>query len=200
MEHMGESYISVHYKKQDFIKLNLSPFSDDEEKWDLAISIFEDRIKGRYLDMLHEIMDNKSLMRDGFLVMAINCLLIETLMQFKNGWNVTQNGNKNSYTAFLMKEFPHIFFNKKLADKFYSDIRCGILHSAQTKSKSKLTFNKEVVVGLFELNNHEYIEVDVLGITEAIQRYFTVYVSRLRNNEEDERFNFLQKMNFICKK
>lgn len=66
--------------------------------------------------------------------MALNCLLIEILLQFKNVWDQTPLGvNKVEYKWFLKAELPEIFYNDKIAKMIYEDIRCGILHYAQTK-------------------------------------------------------------------
>lgn len=197
MEYNNESFISLRYTKDDFLDLRLRLNSD--ENWDTAIEIFQDRIQGRYLNVIDELISRDELMRDGFIIMALNCLLIETLLQFKNGWDETEGGNRRSYSDFLVSEFPHIF-NSKLASKFYSDIRCGILHSAQTKGKSKLTFNEDYVVKLMKFQNREYVKVDVKNITLEIIDYYNRYLNMIKENIDDVRENFRKKMLYICLK
>jgi hypothetical protein len=139
-------------------------------------------------------------MIDGFSVMALNCLLIETLLQFKKGWDETQNSNSGEYSRFLTEEFPDIFINITLAKKFYGDIRCGILHSAQTKNGSQLTINKEYVVKFIDSSRGRSISVDVAGISRIIRDYFYEYVEKIKDcSNEDERYNFLQKMKCLCR-
>lgn len=199
MEYMGETFISERYKKEDFINLNLSMRSNEED-WSKAIDIFEDRIKGRYLDIIDRIINDGCLMIDGFSVMALNCLLIETLLQFKNGWDETKNSNSYEYSRFLTEEFPDVFINTTLARKFYGDIRCGILHSAQTKNGSQLAINKQYVVEFICTNRGRSISVDVIGISEIIRNYFYNYVEKIKNcRNEDERYNFLRKMRYLCR-
>lgn len=55
------------------------------KKWETAINIFEDRIlwNGRYFKSIDILLDNNDLDITGFAIMAINCLLVETLYQFK---------------------------------------------------------------------------------------------------------------------
>jgi hypothetical protein len=198
MEYMGETFISAMYKKEDFIKLNLT-ITSAEKDWCKAIDIFQDRIKGRYMDIIDRIIDDRCLMIDGFSIMALNCLLIETLLQFKNGWDETQNSNCYEYSRFLTEEFPHIFINDTLARKFYRDIRCGILHSAQTKNGSQLTINKEYVVEFINNGKGRSISVDVLGISRIIKDYFSSYIEKLKDcSNEDERYCFLKKMKYLC--
>ncbi|MFJ7649157.1 hypothetical protein ACIQ1H_16570 [Lysinibacillus sp. NPDC097279] len=197
MEYNNESFISLWYTKDNFLDLNLRLNSDDN--WDTAIEIFQDRIQGRYFNVIDELIQREELMRDGFIIMALNCLLIETLLQFKNGWDETEGGNKRSYSDFLVSEFPQIF-NLSLAGKFYTDIRCGILHSAQTKGKSKLTFNKNYVVKLMNYQNKGYIKVDVKNFTLEIRDYYNRYLKMIENNIDDTRENFWKKMMYICLK
>lgn len=198
MEYNDESYISLRYTKDNFLDLNIK--TDSNEKWDIALEIFDDRIKGRYLNLINELIRRNELLIDGFAIMALNCLLIETLLQFKHGWDETQGANKRRYTDFLLSEFPHIFNTKKLAEVFYSDIRCGILHSAQTKGKSKLTFDKDYVVNLIDAGNKEYIKVDVRSMTREVVEYYNTYKKMIRDDINDSRENFRKKMYFICLK
>lgn len=197
MEYMGETFISPMYKKSDYRGLNLNMRSREHD-WDTAIDIFKDRIQGRYLNVIDRIIDDHYLMVDGFSIMAINCLLIETLLQFKNGWDETRRGNAHEYSKFLNDEFPNIFPTMPLARKFYSDIRCGILHSAQTKNGSQLTVNKSYVVSY--IDNSNCISVDVKGISRIIEEYFLNYIDKLKDsNNEDERYMFMKKMNYMCR-
>lgn len=48
----------------------------------------------------------------------------------------------------MQKSFSEVFDSSK-AERFYTDIRYGILHSAQTKNGSQLTYKKSYLVELF---------------------------------------------------
>lgn len=195
MEYNGRTHISKMYTKANFIELNLNMDSSDRD-WDSGIDMFIDRINGRYLNVISKIRENDYLYNDGFAIMALNCLLIETFLQFKKGWNETEDANKEKYSRFLIEEFPEVFINITLARCFYSNIRCGILHSAQTKKGSQLTTRNQYIVRRIDNNR---ISVDVIGISNIINDYFERYVENIRNRENIElRNNFLKKMNFIC--
>ncbi|MBE6088430.1 MAG: hypothetical protein E7206_10385 [Clostridium beijerinckii] len=199
MNYMGDTYISARYTKDEFNALRLS-MTSDERAWEFAIEIFEDRIRGRYLNIVDRIMSDGCLMVDGFSVMALNCLVIETLLQFKNGWDETpMRRNSEEYKNFLLQELPCVFTNRTLAQRFYTDIRCGILHSAQTKSVSQLTVNEDHIVKL--ISNGRGISVDVARISRVIIDYFENYVEKLKDcRNEDERYFFLKKMKYLCEK
>lgn len=80
--------IAKGYKEDDFCRLDLS--SSITKDWNMAIDIFISRMEPRYLDSVRLLIaeDQKSELRKrkfGFAIMAINCLLIETLYSFRNG-------------------------------------------------------------------------------------------------------------------
>lgn len=197
MEHLGETYISVSYTRDNYVNLNLRMRSENTI-WNSAIDMFIDRIEGRYINVIKRMLSDNTIMIDGFPVMALDCLLIETLLQFRNGWDETQGPNKTQYSNFLLSAFPSEFHNvRTLADKFYKNIRCGILHSAQTKNGSQLTFGKPFAIN--EINERQ-ISVDVVKMTYRIFDYFYLYIDELFNENNDYlRYNFMCKMNYICR-
>lgn len=198
MEWNGEIYISRIYKKEDFINLRLDKYSSNK-KWERAIKIFRDRIEGRFFYIIDRIISNEHLEVEGFSVMAINCLLIETLLQFKEGFEESPSGRISEvYTKFLNQEFGHVFTDIDLAKRFYTDIRCGILHSAQTKGCSRLSVGGRQII--IPINDGDGISVDVEGLSNEIRKYFNRYIENLRCIENEElRENFLKKMKSICK-
>lgn len=198
MERNGALYIGINSLKGDYLNLNLDLRSSNDD-WDKAIKIFEDRIEGRFFSVIDVIKNRQNYNQDGFAIMALECLLIETLMQFREGYDMTPRGvNKDKYATFLMRELPEVFPNKTIAEIFYTDIRCGILHSAETKNGSQLTFNKEDVV---ERINSNTISVDVEKMTNRVREYYYYYIEELREgNNNILRDNFLKKMDSICNK
>lgn len=195
MESKGEINISPNYSKEDYLNLNLSIHSC-ESNWREAITILKDRIEGRYLNQI-ELLSN-DINVNGFTIMALNCLLIETLYQFKEGKDKTPSRrNKEAYSDFLMQEFPHVFNTQSIAESFYSNIRCGILHSAQTKNESRLS-DREGVAAVLEGNT---LVVSVKGMSLLLKTYFEKYLQRLSDvNETTLRKNFIKKMGYICRK
>ena len=71
-------FISPHYTSYDWKKLTFST----EDEWQRGINIFEDRIRGRFLKPISYI---EGYTYAGFAVLALDCLLIETLQQFREG-------------------------------------------------------------------------------------------------------------------
>jgi len=195
MERYGKSYISPKYTIEDYINLNLGLESTVDD-WEKALDIFNSRLEERYFNVIYSLLDD--VYSNGFAIMALECLLIETFYQFREGFSVTPSGkNKESYGNFLRKSFPEVFDSSK-AERFYTDIRCGILHSAQTKNGSQLTYKKSYVVELFD--GGRKIRVDVKRFADIVWDYYKGYVDALKIPEERYlRENFIKKMNYICR-
>ncbi len=101
-------YITENDTRDDYIHLNLS-LSSPPTDWERAIDIFRGRIGGRYLDPIETLIQN-DVNKHGFAAMALCCLLIETLLQFREGLPQTPGGqNKQYYTKFLREQFGSAF-------------------------------------------------------------------------------------------
>ena len=160
-------YISPKYTKQQYLALNLAMNSDDQT-FDQAIEIFEDRIIGRFLEQINLLKDDCC--KNGFSIMALECLLVETFAQFYRGLEDTIGVSQQEYTDFLVNCLT-CFRTKTIANKFYSYIRCGILHQAQTKPHSGLTFNSQTTIKY----EKGFLMVDVERFIDEMNNYFDNY-------------------------
>ena len=193
MERNGIGMISLHYSANDFRDLNLE-INSDEQIWDVAIEMFRERFEERYFDPIRELMYNPE--KNGFAIMAINCLMVDAFYQFEYGDTSTRN-NARRYTMFLSNKLHSIFYNERMADCFYKHIRCGILHSAQTTDGSMLSTECYRPIEFFR--GEACIKVNVVEFSRAMRDYFEDYIMRLRNNNNRLRLNFITKMNIICR-
>ena len=189
-------YIAENETRDDYIALDLR-LSSPDYKWSRAIEIMRNRIKGRYLDPMN-VLIHDNVNKNGFAAMALCCLLIETLMQFREGLPMTPSGeNLDYYKDFLKQQIGEVF-NTQKASRFYKDIRCGILHSAQTKNGSCLTFDTNYVV---QIQGNGVMMVNVQGMYDVIDGYFERYCTELVNTQNVTlRKNFINKMDDITKK
>lgn len=194
METNGNIYISLNFKKSDFANLNLV-LESSNEVWKKAVDIFNDRINGRFIEPITSLRYNAS--KNGFVIMAIDCLLIDTFYQFENGLDQNAKDNMKNYSAFLHATFPTLFPSKRKAEKFYTRIRCGILHSAQTKENGILTTDRQDPIEFQD----DILYVSVEKLTDCLIQYFCEYKQKLLNHENQKlRENFIKKMDFICNK
>ena len=127
----------------------------------------------------------------------MDCLLIDTFYQFENGDEETRN-NKARYVRFLRTYLGDLFPDDNKARVFYEQIRCGILHSAQTKCGSQLTFGKKYAVEF--THSDTSVIVDVVNFSKRLEDYFEEYVERLMQNEDSNREMFLRKMQYVCRR
>lgn len=184
-----------HWIVEDWKALDFST----EEGWQRGIDIFEDRIRGRFLGIVEAIQDYEF---SGFAVMALDCLLIETLQQFYEGKAETPRGQSGEYfRRFLTGTSFSEFFDTKKADMLYSSIRCGILHQAEIKGSSRIWIKEGTpLVSCAEDDNGLLINRRLFH--KQLECEFSHYVARLRQNDPPDdklRERFKRKMDVICK-
>ena len=170
-----------------------------EEEWQRGVDIFEDRIRGRFLGIVEAIQDYEF---SGFAVMALDCLLIETLQQFYEGKAETPRGQSGEYfRRFLTGTSFSEFFDTKKADMLYSSIRCGILHQAEIKGSSHIWIKEGTpLVSCAEDDNGLLINRRLFH--KQLECEFSHYVARLRQHDpldEELRERFKRKMDVICR-
>jgi hypothetical protein len=103
--------------------LSLQGAKDREAIADFVVERFEER----YLDPVEG--DPKT--KNGFTIMAVSCLMIESLESFRRGWKDTRSKSELAFCSF----FSHWdAFNefRPVSSEFYKHVRCGILHQAET--------------------------------------------------------------------
>jgi hypothetical protein len=99
-----------------------------------------DRFFERYIRPI-ESLDRTD--KNGFSIMAVSCIMIESLVSFKNGWEDTKNKSEKAFRQFLTTE-PEFKEFKELYKPFYINIRCGILHQSETTSGWKIRRKGEI--------------------------------------------------------
>lgn len=193
MERNNKIYISPKYTNEDYNKL-ITDNNYDQVFFEKAVNIFDDRIRGRYIDPINLLSNSENIEKYGFAVMALDCLLIETLAQFRKGLKNTKGISKKEYVGFL-EECIHM--ENSEAEEFYNKIRCGILHSAQTYNGARLSMNGKKIIE----NNKGTLIVSFDKMTESIISYFGDYKKKLVNGCDVElRNNFVKKMNYVCRR
>lgn len=204
------NWTDTHWEKLSFAS---------QQDWGTAFEIFEDRIRYRFLDAIDVMQKddndhyfNTCQRRFGFAMMALDCLLIETLAQFYGGWEdsiaaqkALKIDNKCFYTKFLTKKSFVLtsVFDQNTADAFYRTIRCGILHQAETKEDSTIRYYDDIDNSdepFTLLDDGKSLRIHWSNFHPLVLQEFEAYCARLRNDEEsDLRDKFKRKMDFICR-
>ncbi len=198
-------WISPNYRASDWRSLDLR--NPDGQDWQKAVDILYDRLNGRFLAhvKLIEHNPNKEIKEFcGFVILAIDCLIIETMYQFYNGVNETNIKHEEAFWKFFSNS---IFFNKDFDSKnkailFYRHFRCGILHQAQTKRASKIRIGLQKMIEQSVAGNiNNGLIIDRKKFHQALINEIDNYKDRLRNPKIEEdyvlRENFIKKMSYI---
>lgn len=186
--------ISPRYNVDDWNRLTFSGESD----WEKAIDIFADRIDGRFLKVVDMIEPYE---HAGFAVMALDCLLMETLQQFRQGnANTPKNKSCDYFVRFLTDTAFGDFFTRDMAIDFYEQIRCGIVHQAETKQNSRVLIREDIPLVTPTANGRGLV-INRRRFHRQLVRVFEEYVSCLRDPSQAElRSKFRKKMDHICRK
>lgn len=201
----SDFWISPNYKASEWIKLELNITKN--KGWKKATDIFQDRINGRFINPIEALLnheDDKVWEFSGFAIIGLDCLLIETLNQFYKGLDETTGKHWKAFWN-IFKNSPHFKKDFDIARKariFHSHFRCGILHQAQTKKKSKIRIDIPDMIQLYDENNiEEGLIVNRNLFHTALINEIIDYIKRLRNPKTKDdyvlREKFIDKMNFI---
>lgn len=186
----GKHWIVDDYQALDF---------SEENDWQTAITIFEDRINGRFIEVINRIQKSDY---SGFAVMALNCLLIETLQQFYRGKQQTPPRKVGKYFfEFLTSTSFGTYFDEQKANRFYDDVRNGILHQAETKGSTKIWIRQGSPI-VDWTDDRKGLVINREKFSAQLVHEFESYVQKLRKNslESSElRNKFKTKMDYICK-
>jgi hypothetical protein len=151
----------------------------------------------------------------GFAILALSCLLIETLQSFRQApessppvmgpcsYPTGSCIRPSSTTTELFKEFLRLpafrgaFDNDTIAKSFIRGIRNGVLHEAETREW--VIWRNEPVDQIVEFRSEGY----ALNRTEfyrALKSEFEKYIQELRNPAKQKlRQRFLKKMDDVVK-
>jgi hypothetical protein len=170
--------------------------------WNRAVEILASRIRDRYLDPVDFLIASEeakvgSQRRFGFTVLALDCLVVETLEAFIEGLEDTDGQSKKVFRTFLRtrKQFAAEFATDDIANRFYEQFRCGILHQAETGGDSKVWS-----VGPLLSGQGSAITVTRNKFHDCLKAEFQIYLSELFDPLNSTlRSNFRKKMNFISR-
>lgn len=189
---------------------------NDEAAKKLIIALIEHRLNHRYIRPLQNIPKE---FKSGFLIMAISCLLIETLQTFYEGKNESRDKNEDKNDKDIGSEKAFIKFfkghenffpglrncfpikqekNKKGKTKetctFYKAIRCGILHQAETTDGYRILRDKS---DLFDKGGKS---INANKFLEAMEKCVSKYVNTLCESKPntDVWKYAIRKVRFIC--
>lgn len=212
--------------------------SDDQEAWHCAVEVFERRIQERFLSCIEALESadsradisipvdaaadcstlpgKKEAVVPGFAIMALCCLLAETLQSFRCKQEMPPETNEqcpyperpcirvpqtttvDAFKAFLRRPaFEGAFADEEVASSFVNGVRNGILHEAETR---KWVIWRSEPENQIVAKEGEGYALNRSTFYRALKRDFTEYLAELRNPMSAERRSrFRKKMNDMVK-
>jgi hypothetical protein len=161
----------------------------DQEAKEKLIEFIDHRFTNRYLKHLNRI-------DSGFLKMAICCLTIEALESFIQGKENTKKkgAGLKVFKAFFRREKDNFPNFEKITSTFYSGVRCGILHQAETTEAWRIRRDGELLdIDDRCINANEFVK--------ALENSLKNYIIRLQEENLDTLLwkNALKKLKTIWK-
>jgi hypothetical protein len=130
-----------------------------------------------------------SLHKHGFASMAIACLIIETLESFYQGLTDTKNVSGKMFQDFFQRKTELNVFGA--ADNwFYKDIRCGILHQAESRGGWRILRSGPLL-------DRNAKSINATRLVTALQRAVQKYADEVVSDEKVWQ-NFQRKMAAVC--
>jgi hypothetical protein len=127
--------------------------------------------------------------KHGFTVLAVACLVIETLESFYQGRLDTKNASTKMFRDFLARDTP-LKVLAGGADWFYKDIRCGILHQSEARGGWRVLRRGP----LFDAKNKT---LNATAILRALRVEVQKYAQQIQEDEQLWK-NFCNKMERVC--
>jgi len=132
--------------------------------------------------------------------MALDCLLIETLQQFREGVDRTPPRESGRYfLRFLTDTSFGRHFTNETAEMFYRQIRCGILHQSELEGSSRILIRENIPLVKYA-DDRKGLVINRRLFHQQLVREFEAYVNKLRDPSNRElREKFRSKMDHICR-
>jgi hypothetical protein len=182
--------------------LKLSPSYTEEqwrdafnghEDWDTAINIVEDRIKGRWLDAANRLLD---MPHSGFAILALDCIILESMWGFKNGKAAPENGGQVYRDILTHQPFG---WTDELSESFRKRVRNGIMHDAETRNGWLVEKTVPANVIVSKDKNGDQV-LNRTKFHNALKGAFGEWVVNLRNGDAPLRRNMRKRMDKVIAK
>ena len=158
-----------------------------QDKREIAQFIY-DRFAERYIIPLENVPQKH---KHGFTIMAVCCLMIEAMVSFRQGYPDTMGKSKDCFEYFFQhaKQFSEF---RGVSTEFYDNVRCGLLHQAETKGGWRIRRNGP-------LFNKDSLMINATEFLARLKIYLSDYQQELEQADWDNVIwvNLREKMNSI---
>lgn len=167
--------------------IKLSELIKDKNRNEIADFVNE-RFLERYIMPIKNLNPSE---KHGFSIMAVSCLMIESLESFKSGLKDTKGQGKETFAKFLSTE-PEFKDFIGYEESFYSNIRCGILHQSETTNGWKIVRKGKL------FDNHTK-KINATRFLDKLEKTLNNYTDDLKNEVWSSKKwqNLIKKLNSI---
>lgn len=174
----------------------LDATSAESAEWNDVRGAFRRRIEERFLRPIDRLLENRpsEAITPGFAVLALDCLLIDTLQAFREGRAFSSEQSvARSFGSFL-KGARFACFSRRDRSDFFRQVRSALLHNGETRG------NWIVRRGRSEMltRTDEGRVLDRTLFHRAIVEEFEDYLRELEVEASETRERFLRRMDAIC--
>ena len=170
-------------------------------EWTRVLGALRARLYERFVDPIRRLercdKQDPLPMRPGFAILALDCLLIDTIQSFREGRATTGEVSPAlSFKTFLRDGADFSEFNSADRDDFFKYVRNGLLHNGETRENWKVRIDtprlltKDPVTGSRTINRRLF-HAAVLGELRRLQH-------EIATGPDVARTQFLRRMDSIC--
>jgi hypothetical protein len=184
----SDFWISPRYRASQWTALQLDP--GDEVDWLRAVDIVENRIMGRFVRWVDCIAARRF---SGFAVVALDCLLLETLIGFMTG------EPSKGPDALLTKKIGNGEFNfsDEQARLFRENVRNAVIHDTETRHG--WIIRPGTSDGQILTSQAEGISLNRDAFHSALARELGAWLAKLRAGDKTLRKHMRDRMDQIIK-
>jgi len=177
----GESLLSSSTSVEKYLEM------EKAKNFSGIVAFIQKRFSVRYI----KPFDN-NVNKNGFIMMASSCLMIEALESFWQGWRKSPN-SALAFCLFFDRN-GRFSFLRGFSREFYTHIRCGIMHQGETTGGWHIRRDLKMIF------DSETKTVDATRFLKEMDGSLSDYCASLEKSEWDgERWkNLRKKMKDVC--
>ncbi|HEY3456485.1 MAG TPA: gamma-glutamylcyclotransferase family protein [Bryobacteraceae bacterium] len=182
------------------LRPRLTGAAPDNEAWREVIGAMRRRIQERFLTPIQELAryDEQAALpfRPGFAILALDCLLIDTIQSFREGRVST--GDVSSARSFknFLRAPSFSDFKDKDRDAFFKYVRNAILHNGETRKNWKIRIDTDRMLERGPATDTRTINRQ--HFHAAIEQEFKDFFALLESGEAKAREQFLRRMDAMA--
>jgi len=180
------------------VRPRLDHRNPDTQDWRDVLAAFWRRVEERFIGPIKalEDVDGPKLI-PGFAILALDCLLIDTLQSFREGRVSRSDSDTRPFTAFLKSQrFKDGGFKSKDREDFVDYVRNGLLHNGETRGDWKVNLRRPVMLHKDLVTKTRTLNRKLFHA--AVVEEFEEYFKELRDGVPEGRERFLRRMDAIC--